>query len=55
MADDDAVLKEALATLAAEDGDAVRNAEAALEWLTAGAGLSVLTQERRPFSGTACR
>jgi hypothetical protein len=46
MANDDAVLKEALATLAGEDADAARDAEAAIEWLTAGEGLSVLTQER---------
>jgi hypothetical protein len=46
MADDDAVLKDALATLAGEDADAARNAEAAIEWLTAAEGLSVLTQER---------
>ena len=46
MADDDAVLTEALTTLAAEDADVARNAEAAIEWLTADEGLSVLTQER---------
>ena len=46
MADDDVVFKEALATLAGEDADAARDAEAAIEWLTAGEGLSVLTQKR---------
>jgi hypothetical protein len=45
MADDDVVFKEALATLAGEDADAARDAEAAIEWLTAGEGLNVLTQE----------
>lgn len=46
MADDDAMLTDALATLAADNADAARHAEAALEWLTAGEGLGVLTQER---------
>ena len=46
MADDYAVLKEALARLAAEDADAARDAEAAIEWLAAGEGLGVLTQEQ---------
>jgi hypothetical protein len=40
------VVTDAIAKLEAEDADAVRDAKAALNWLTAGAGLEVLTQER---------
>ncbi len=43
---DDPMIAEVLATLAAEDSDAAQDAKAALGWLTAGEGLSVLTQER---------
>ena len=46
MADEDPVIADAIAKLEAEDGDAGRDAEAALDWLTAGEGVSVLTQER---------
>jgi hypothetical protein len=46
MADEELVIAGAIATLEAEDGDAARDAEAALDWLTAGEGLGVLTQER---------
>ncbi|MGH9025732.1 MAG: hypothetical protein ACRDWD_06390 [Acidimicrobiia bacterium] len=46
MADEDPIVAEALAKLEAEDAVAARDAEAALDWLTAGEGLSVLTQER---------
>jgi len=46
MADEDPVIVDAIAKLEAEDSDAGRDAEAALDWLTAGEGVSVLTQER---------
>ena len=46
MSDDDPLIAEALANLEADDAGAARDAEAALGWLTAGEGLSVLTQER---------
>jgi hypothetical protein len=46
MADEDPVIADAIATLAAEDAEAAQDAEAALDWLTAGEGVSVLTQER---------
>lgn len=47
MADDvDPVIADAIAKLDAEDADAGRDAEAALDWLTASEGLEVLTQER---------
>ena len=42
----DSVIGGALAKLEAEDTEAARDAEAAIEWLTAGDGLGVLTQER---------
>jgi hypothetical protein len=44
--DEDAVIADAVAKLGAEDAGAAREAEAALDWLTAGQGLEVLTQER---------
>lgn len=47
MADDkDPVIADAIAKLEAEDPGAAREAEAALDWLTAGEGLDVLTRER---------
>jgi hypothetical protein len=46
MADEDVVIAGAIATLEAEAADAARDAEAALDRLTAGEGLAVLTQER---------
>lgn len=47
MADDvDPVIADAIAKLEAEDAGVARNAEAALDWLTAGEGLESLTQER---------
>lgn len=47
MADDeDALIADAIAKLGADDAAAGRDAGAALDWLTAGAGLEVLTQER---------
>jgi hypothetical protein len=47
MADDeDPMIADAIAKLEAEDAGAARDAEAALDWLTAGEGLEVLTQER---------
>lgn len=46
MSDDDPVIEAAIAELEAQDPGAAREAEAALEWLTAGEGLEVLTQER---------
>jgi hypothetical protein len=46
MADDNGVVAEVLAKLRIDDADAARDAESALEWLTAGDGLSVLAQER---------
>jgi hypothetical protein len=46
MTDQDPVIGEAIVRLEAEDGDAARDAEAALGWLTAGEGVGVLTQER---------
>jgi len=46
MADEGAVVADAITKLEAEDVDAARDASAALEWLTAGEGLEVLTQER---------
>ncbi|MGE3834533.1 MAG: hypothetical protein AB7H43_07085 [Acidimicrobiia bacterium] len=47
MADDeDPVIADAIAKLEAEDAGAARDAEAALDWLTAGEGLELLTQER---------
>jgi hypothetical protein len=46
MADDDALVTDALAKLLVDDPEAARDAEAAFEWLTAGEGLGVLTQER---------
>ena len=47
MADDeDPVIADAIAKLEAEDAGPARDAEAALDWLTAGEGLEVLTQER---------
>ncbi len=45
MAEEDPVITDVLAKLEAEDADAARDAEAAIEWLTAGEGLSVLTQD----------
>ncbi|MFP5327918.1 MAG: hypothetical protein ACLGHT_10615 [Acidimicrobiia bacterium] len=46
MADDEeAVIADAIAKLEAEDSGAARDAAAALDWLTAGEGLEVLTQE----------
>jgi len=44
--DEDLMIADAVAKLGAEDAGAARNAEAALDWLTAGEGLGVLTQER---------
>ena len=44
--DEDPVIADAIAKLEAEDAGAAREAEAALDWLTAGEGLEVLTQER---------
>lgn len=46
MADDDGLVTDALAKLRVDDPEAVRDAEAALEWLAAGEGLGGLTQER---------
>jgi len=46
MADDDGLVTDALAKLRVDDPEAARDAEAAFEWLTAGEGLGVLTQER---------
>jgi len=46
MPHEDAVIADAIAKLGAEDPDAARDAETALDWLTAGEGLEVLTQER---------
>ena len=46
MADEDPLIADAMAKLDGEDADTARAAEAALDWLTAGEGLSVLTQER---------
>lgn len=46
MADEDPLIVEALAKLRIEDADAARDAEAAIEWLTAGDGPGTLTQER---------
>lgn len=46
MADDDGVVAEVLAKLRIGGADGARDAESALEWLTAGEGLGVLTQER---------
>ncbi|MGH8984585.1 MAG: hypothetical protein ACRDY6_12025 [Acidimicrobiia bacterium] len=46
MPHDDALIAEVLSKLKTEDPDAARDVEAALEWLTAGEGLGVLTQER---------
>lgn len=45
MAEVDPLIADALGRLAAEDVEAARDAEAALGWLTWGAGLSVITQE----------
>ena len=44
--DDASLVTAALAHLEAEDAAAAQDAEAALEWLTAGEGLEMLTQER---------
>ena len=46
MADDEALIAEAVATLATEDLHVARDAEAALGWLTGGDDLTSLTQER---------
>src|SRR4051794_34096873 len=46
MAAEDALIADAIAKLEIEDREAARDAEAALDWLTAGEGLEVLTQER---------
>ncbi len=46
MADEDPLVGEALAKLEIEDPGAAREAEAAIEWLTGGEGLGMLTQER---------
>ncbi len=46
MADEDPVIADAIAALEAEAPDAAREAEAALESLTWGEGLAVITQER---------
>lgn len=46
MTNGNPVIADAVAKLAAEDPEAARDAEAALDWLTAGEGLGVLTQER---------
>lgn len=47
MADDEnPAVADAIAKLETEDVGAARDAEAALDWLTAGEGLEVLTQER---------
>ncbi len=40
------MIADAIAKLDAEDAGVARDAEAALDWLTAGEGLEVLTQER---------
>jgi hypothetical protein len=42
----DPVIAAAIAALAAEDTEVAEDAKAALEWLTAGEGIGVLTQER---------
>ncbi|MGH2779824.1 MAG: hypothetical protein ACRDLA_00080 [Thermoleophilaceae bacterium] len=47
MADDEnTAIADAIAKLEAEDAGVARDAEAALDWLTAGEGLEVLTRER---------
>ncbi len=46
MADEVPLIADAIAKLEAEDAGAARDAEAALESLTWGEGLSVITQER---------
>jgi hypothetical protein len=46
MSDEHPAIAETIAELEVEDPGAARDAAAALDWLTAGEGLSVLTQER---------
>lgn len=46
MTAEDRVIAEAIEKLAAENPEAAQDAAAALDWLTAGEGVSVLTQER---------
>jgi len=46
MSDDDPVIADAIGKLESEDANAADDAQAALDWLTAGEGVSVLTQER---------
>jgi len=46
MADEDPLIVQALTKLEIEDPGAARDAEAAIEWLTAGDGPGTLTQER---------
>ncbi len=45
VSDDDPVIEAVIFEMAAADPDAARDAEAALEWMTGGEGLGLLTQE----------
>jgi hypothetical protein len=49
MAGPDPMIAETIAQLAAEDAGVAAHARAALEWLTAGEGVAVLTQERLQY------
>ncbi|HEV2811119.1 MAG TPA: hypothetical protein VGV93_12075 [Acidimicrobiales bacterium] len=49
MADHDRLIADALAKLEAEDAELAKDARPALEWLTAGQGVSVLTQGRLQY------